>query len=221
MANTLEIYLEAGHGGSVTVTEPVGPLAVTFQIPAVLAPGTALATGLATALNASALVGTYTVALGADYRLTIARTDGGLTFALVLSGAAQALLGYTSGTYAAATSRTSEGVVAYKVPCLAIELAEPTPAQLHELEVRRHGRFESSTWGPGRKWQVYAAIASTAVPVGYQWLTAGRVRVTPLGDSAALTTANLDGAVTGAVLAAEWSTESVGLVQLTMTILEV
>ncbi len=221
MANTIEIYLEAGHGGSITVTEPIGPVAVTVSVPAVLAPGTALAAGLATALNASALAGTYTVVLGADYRLTLARTDGGLTFALALSGAAQALLGYTSASYAAATSRTSEGVVAYRVPCLAVELSEPTPAQLHELEIRRHARFESSTWGTGRKWQVYAALASTAVPAGYQWLTAGKVKVTPLGDSAALTATNLDGAVTGTVLAAEWATESTGLVGLTMTILEV
>ena len=221
MANTIEIYLEAGHGGTVTITEPVGPVAVTFNVPAVLAPTTDLATGLATAFNASALAGTYTVTLGTDNKVTIARTDGGLTFALVLSGAAQALLGFTSSPYAAATSRTGEGVVAYKVPCLAVELAEPTPAQLHELEVRRHGRFESSTWGPGRKWTVYAAIASASVPTGYRWLTAGKVKVTPLGDTAALTTANLDGSVTGTVLTAEWATESTGLVGLTMTILEV
>lgn len=221
MANTIEIYLEAGHGGSITVTEPVGPVAVTFSVPAVLAPSIDLATGLATALNASALAGTYTVTLGADNLLTIARTDGGLTFALALSGAAQALLGYTAASYAAATSRTGEGVVAYRVPCLAVELGEPTPAQLHELEIRRHGRVESSTWGPGRKWTVYAALASSAVPTGYQWLTAGRVRVTPLGDAAALTTANLDGSVTGTVLTAEWATESTGLVGLTLTILEV
>ena len=221
MANTIEIYLEAGHGGSVTITEPIGPVAVTFSVPAVLAPATDLATGLATAINASALAGTYTVALGADYHLTIARTDGGLTFALGLSGAAQALLGFTSASYAAATSRTGEGVVAYRVPCLAIELGEPTPAQLHELEIRRHGRIESSTWGPGRKWTVYAAFASSAVPTGYQWLTAGKVKVTPLGDSAALSTSNLDGSVTGTVLTAEWATESTGLVGVSMTVLEV
>ena len=213
---TIDLILDAGHGGSIVIDEGAG--AVTFAVPAVACPAADLATGLATAINASALAGNYMVSLGSDFKLTIARTDG--LFALDVSGAARELLGFSYAGYGYAASRQAEGRQAYSLPCLAIELSEPNPAQLHELEAVRHGRVESSTWGAGRRWTVRAAVAESAIPAAYAWLGVGRVRINPLGNTTALSVANLSGSVSGTVISASWETVSTGLVNLTLEVLE-
>jgi len=218
MARTIEAYLEVGHGGSISVDEGGG--AVTFNVPAYLAPTTAdLATGLQTALNASVpLAGAYVVVWSPTTgKVTISSS---VAFALTLTAAAQSVLGFTSATYAAAASRTGEAIAGYVVQCLGVELSAPTSAQEVRSEALRHGRVEATVWGQGRRWRVHAYVRDTLLPPTRAWFQ-NRVRITPGSDTTALTEYNLDGAVTCAVLSATWATVQEGITEWRAEVVEV
>lgn len=214
----VEAVLEVGHAGAIVVTDGGG--AVTFNVPAADAPTTALDTGLQTALNASALAGTYTVARSATTGLlTITRTDPG-TFTLSLSSAAMSALGFTSASYGAASSRTGESRAAYCLDCLGIELSDPKALQDVRAEAVRHGRVESSVWGSGRLWKVTAWVRASAMPTSHAWFS-GRVRVVPASSTTALSETALGGAVTGLVKSARFDTVDEGLVRWSAEVVEV
>lgn len=216
----LEAILEAGHGGSITVSEGA-PHFAAIDVPAVALPSTGLASGLQTAINAApALLGTYTVTLNANRTLTIARTDGGNTFSLDVSAAARSLLGFSSSSYGAATSHTSETRVAFMVGALACELSAPQSAQDVRSDVVRHGRVETSVWGVGRRWQVKAVFSDAVLPTSLAWLGT-RLRVSPTADTTAIAVGNLDGSVSAVVLEATWRQVDIGMTEWTADLLEV
>jgi len=214
----VEALLEVGHAGSITVTDGGG--AVVFSVPAAESPTTALDAGLQTALNASALAGTYSVTRSATTGLlTIARTDPG-TFTLDVSGAARDALGFASASYGAAATRIGEARTAYYLDCLGVELSDPRGQQEVRAEAVRHGRVESSVWGAGRLWRVTAWVRASALPPSQAWL-ANRVRIVPGSSTTALSETDLAGCVTGIVRSAQWATVDEGMIRWTADIIEV
>lgn len=219
MARTMVAILEAGHAGSITIDEGLGP-PETFSVPAYAAPATPVDTGLETAINLGTLSQTYYVTRSATTGKVTIYTSGASPFSLSLSGAARSLLGFASTSYSGATTYTGTRVAAYYVQALGIELSEPVVAQDVRSEAIRHGRVEATVFGRGRRWRATAYVRDTQLPATQAWLQS-RLVLTPAADATALTESNLDGSISVAVLSATWETVQEGITRWTAQLIEV
>lgn len=219
MARMITAIIEAGHGGSLTIDEGLGP-PVTFDVPSYTAPSTPVDAGLETAINASTLAQTYYVTRSATTGKLQIYTSGAAPFTMTLSNAARSLLGFASTSYTGATTYTGEHVTGYQVQALGIELSEPVLAQDVRTEAIRHGRVEATIFGAGRRWRATAYVRDTQLPVTQAWLQS-RLVLTPAADSTALTESNLDGSISVAVLSATWETVQEGITRWTAQLIEV
>ena len=87
MARTITAIIEAGHGGSLTIDEGLGP-PVTFDVPSYTAPSTPVDTGLETAISLSTLAQTYYVTRSATTGKLTIYTSGAALLSVSVNGTA-------------------------------------------------------------------------------------------------------------------------------------
>lgn len=151
-----------------------------------------------TNINAAGLAHTYTVSRSGN-SVTISATG---SFVLHLYGSAGLLLGFSSGSYASATSHTSDKPCGGHLELVGYECQLVTNADRSELSQYRHGRALGLGFGNVDLWRSSIYLNRTdfdaAFDVGYA-LT-GRVRVQG-DDGTPYSPSNPDGYVDGFVVA--------------------
>ena len=150
-----------------------------------------------TNINAAGLGHTYTVSRSGN-AVTIAATG---SFVLHLYGSAGLLLGFASGSYASATTHTSDQPCSGHLELVGYECQLVTNADRSELLQYRHGRALGLGFGNVDLWRSALYLNrddfTAALDVGYA-LT-GRIRVQG-ADATAYSASNPDGFVDGFVV---------------------
>ena len=159
-----------------------------------------------TELNAATpLSGTYSVSYdAATNRVTISSS---VAFSLGFIGNTATILGFSSNSYASATSRTGEQVPAGKIKLLGRTMAPAEHGEQVEVRTYRHQRALSIGWGNIQIFKIKLFFTSDQVPAllpkyaddkaGY--CLTGKVRITGL-DAAAYSATNPDGFTEGYVV---------------------
>ena len=162
-----------------------------------------------TELNSAAgLSGTYSVSYNTTTnRVTI---SSNVSFSLGFIGNTATILGFSSNSYASATSRTGEQVPAGKIKLLGRTMAPAEHGEQVEVRTYRHQRALSIGWGNMQIFKIKLFFTSDQVPAllpkyaadksGY--CLTGRVRITGL-DSGAYSPTNVDGYTEGYVVTTE------------------